>query len=523
MDPDGSSGGYYRSITGNLGLRTEDVTGVPYIDTGLHPDAFVVPGAAAVAVDGAPIWWDQAMTNQRGTLALDRRLRVEEQVGGDGVTPLTLRVRALDNSTSGWVAADQLVPRDSAGPELWAMNGVTVLSPNGDGEHDVINLSAQLSEAASWRLRIRNGSGSTLVETTGTGNVATISWDGVVSGAVVPDGLYEWTLRAEDGWGNPVLSTQGSFFVRKKPELRYAGADRYATAAAISAANFPTPGIPVVYVATGVNFPDALAGAAVAGSLGGPLLLVTRDTIPGATQTELARLQPDKIVILGAAGVVSDAVAEALRPYTNTAVVERYAGADRYATAAAISGAHYPTPGVAVAYVATGLNFPDALAGAAVAGNVGGPLLLVTRDSIPSATAAELARLQPDKIVILGAAGVVSDAVAEALRPYTNTGTVERFAGADRYSTAAAISAANFAPGVDVAYVATGTNFPDALAGAAVAGNLGGPLLLVTRDSIPGATATELDRLDPNRIVILGSTGVVGPVVAAMLAGYETD
>jgi putative cell wall-binding protein len=70
---------------------------------------------------------------------------------------------------------------------------------------------------------------------------------------------------------------------------------------------------------------------------------------------------------------------------------------------------------VAVAYVATGTNFPDALAGAAVAGNLGGPLLLVTRDTIPAATAAELSRLKPARIVVLGAAGVVSDAVQNAL------------------------------------------------------------------------------------------------------------
>ena len=96
--------------------------------------------------------------------------------------------------------------------------------------------------------------------------------------------------------------------------------------------------------------------------------------------------------------------------------LQRYAGSDRYATAAAISAAHY-APGVAVAYVATGANFPDALAGAAVAGNLGGPLLLVTQASIPAVTATELSRLKPARIVVLGSAAVVSDAVLNALGP----------------------------------------------------------------------------------------------------------
>ncbi len=120
---------------------------------------------------------------------------------------------------------------------------------------------------------------------------------------------------------------------------------------------------------------------------------------------------------------------------------------------------------------------------------------------------------------MLGSTGVVSDAVAAALQGYT-AGTVTRLAGADRYSTAAAISAASFAQYVPVVYIATGTNFPDALAGAPVAGAVGGPLLLVTRDTIPAATAAELTRLAPASIVVLGSTGVVSDAVAAALYGY---
>ncbi len=82
------------------------------------------------------------------------------------------------------------------------------------------------------------------------------------------------------------------------------------------------------------------------------------------------------------------------------------------------------------------------------------------------------------------------------------------------------MSAATFGPGVPVAYVATGLNFPDALAAAAAGGFRGGPVLLVTRDTIPAPTASELGRLKPERIVVIGSTGVVGNSVAANLAGY---
>jgi len=74
--------------------------------------------------------------------------------------------------------------------------------------------------------------------------------------------------------------------------------------------------VPVVYIATGLNFPDALAGAAAAGSLGAPLLLVTGTTVPAPTAAELARLKPGRIVILGGPGAVSDDVASQLRAYS---------------------------------------------------------------------------------------------------------------------------------------------------------------------------------------------------------------
>ena len=120
---------------------------------------------------------------------------------------------------------------------------------------------------------------------------------------------------------------------------------------------------------------------------------------------------------------------------------------------------------------------------------------------------------------MVGGISVVSDAVLAALDPYT-TGAVTRRAGPDRYATAAAISAGAFSPGVPVAYVALGTNFPDALAAAAAAGHLGGPVLLVTTDTIPAATAAELARLKPGRIVVVGGISVVSDAVLAALAAY---
>jgi putative cell wall-binding protein len=194
--------------------------------------------------------------------------------------------------------------------------------------------------------------------------------------------------------------------------------------------------------------------------------------------------------------------------------VERLAGKDRYATAAAV--VHRFSPGTPVAYVASGLDFPDALAGAAAAGAQGSPVLLTSPRSVPAATQQALTYLKPGRIVVLGGTSSVSDSVLTALRSLI-TGTVTRIGGANRFDTAAKVSASVAKRGVAVAYVASGGSFADALSGAALAGSQKAPVLLTAARSLPTVTVTELKRLKPARIVVLGGEGVVSAGVATQL------
>jgi putative cell wall-binding protein len=203
--------------------------------------------------------------------------------------------------------------------------------------------------------------------------------------------------------------------------------------------------------------------------------------------------------------------------------IRRLFGLDRYATSAAISAATF-TPNVPYLFIATGEGFPDALAGGTVAAQVGSPLLLVRAGSIPSATLNEITRLRPYHIFVLGGTGVVSNAVQSQLAAYDNPGSggPYRLAGADRYETAVAISQAAFDRTGGWVFVANGANFPDALAGGPAAATLGAPVLLIRATSIPQVTKSELHRLNPAHIVILGGTGVVSPAVATELSGYAS-
>ena len=194
--------------------------------------------------------------------------------------------------------------------------------------------------------------------------------------------------------------------------------------------------------------------------------------------------------------------------------VTRLFGPGRAETAAEISAATFE-PGVPAAFVATGGNFPDALTGGLFAAKLGAPILLAGGDDIPQVTVDELTRLQPESIFVLGATAAISTAAEAALNGLTS-GAVTRLSGPSRFDTSAAISAAAFPATAGTVFIATGGNFPDALAGGPLAFAEDGPVLLVAGD-VPAAIQAELERLRPERVVILGGTGAVSEAVATQL------
>jgi putative cell wall-binding protein len=195
---------------------------------------------------------------------------------------------------------------------------------------------------------------------------------------------------------------------------RIAGADRYEVSATVSQKAFGATR-PIAYIAAGATFADALSGSAAAGKMGGPVLLVPKDSVPTAISDELRRLAPAKIVVLGGTASVSQAVFDEVALIQHN--TSRIVGEDRYAVSAQVSAGTFPTPTTTV-YVSSGLVYPDALSGSAAAIAAGSPVLLVRSDSIPTAIAAELDRLDPRRIVILGGTNSVSAAVEAKLRSF---------------------------------------------------------------------------------------------------------
>ena len=422
--------------------------------------------------------------------------------------PATIYVRVLNYYANGNRAAYSVTPSfvDTVPPAVISRSPAPgAVRVRYDGAVIVAGFSEPVSGVGADSVLLKNSSGAVIpaaVSYASSSRRATLR----PSAPLAAEATYQVqvTTAILDAGGNALAASAWSFTTGKSTP-RIAGEDRFGTAAAVSRASFDTA-VPVVYIADGTTFPDALAGGPAARVGGGPLLLTAPGSLPAATTTELARLTPGRIVVLGGTGAVSASVEGALDAYT-TGTVTRVAGPDRYATAAAVSASAFAA-GASVAYVATGVTFPDALAAGAAAAGAGAPILLVEPNALPGATAAELARLTLDQIVVMGGTGIVSDAVLNQLKAYAPT--VRRVSGADRYATAVSLSASSYAANsVGDVYLASGTAFPDGLSVGPLVGRRGLPLLLVPPDALPASVAAELLRLDPTRIIIIGGTSVV--------------
>ena len=294
---------------------------------------------------------------------------------------------------------------------------------------------------------------------------------------------------------------------------RIAGSDRWLTSVAVSQRMFPGPeGVHTVFLANGEAYPDALVAGAPGAAYGYPILLTERDAIPGPVQTELDRLDPATIIIVGGPAAVSTELEEQAR--RNWGAVTRLGGANRFATAALVSKWAFNEE-LPAAFLASGADFPDALAGGVAGARADGPVLLTRPDELSPEAAAHLADLRPERIVVLGGPTAVSEAVLTAA---ARIAPVTRLAGSDRFATSAAISEATFADASTV-FVANGTTFPDALAGTPLAAASGAPILLVTQSAVSPSVCAELGRLSPDRVVALGGSAAVSDAALALASG----
>jgi len=198
--------------------------------------------------------------------------------------------------------------------------------------------------------------------------------------------------------------------------------------------------------------------------------------------------------------------------------VDQVASDDRYSTSVATSQRAFPDPSVnvPVAYIASGVTFPDALSAGAAAVHRKGTLLLTPPDHLDSRVAAELVRLHPASIVVAGGPATVSDAVLAQLSALAFAPQVTRVSGADRFEVSRNIIDGAFGPSVPDLYLTTGNGFSDALTAGVAGATLDRPVLL-TNGSAPAmdqATQDALVRWGTTHVTIVGGTASVTVGVA---------
>jgi len=306
-----------------------------------------------------------------------------------------------------------------------------------------------------------------------------------------------------------------------------AGASRYETAVKASQRTF-AGGAECVVIATGANWPDALGGAALAAAENGPILLTDSKTLPSAVADEIARLGASRAYILGGTGAVSSTVEDALAALLGDGNITRIGGANRYATADLVAAKSVEVLNASgtydgMAFVATGANFPDALAAAPISAAKGWPLYLAGPTGLSAGTKAAMASAGVDSVAILGGTGAISTTTENGLKTLYGSTAVTRLAGASRYDTAVAVATwgvTNAGLSWDGLAIATGANFPDALAGGVMQGLNGSVMLLTPQTALHSATATCLSarKATIREVTYLGGTGAVGTSVRTQVS-----
>lgn len=594
ISPDGR-----RLYVANSGDATVSVVDIPSATVVATVPTLVNPTSVAVSPDGSSVWVgsDESWTDQpEGITVIDAATLVPRPIEFIGVSAVDFRPdgREVWASLSGYAGVEIFDTRTFAHSRLDAYGAgasvsfdstssrayVTLGSPNswdngiatfdarthqeidypggpvpfaqGEIIADGTRLYTRASESA---LVITDLSRSTLpfvfrIDQPATG----LAVDGIrerlvltthnqYAGAGVPKNTImlldiassrtSWSMPTPTGLLYPSVAADGTFAFASSPETgevvrielpppavadaeidRIAGTDRYDTAILISREAFDPGEAAVAYLATGENFPDALSAAPAAARVGAPVLLTPGSRLPDPVLRELERLEVDLVKVVGGTSSVSEAVAARLQDAGLQ--VQRIAGPDRYATSRAIIADAFTETPVDAVYVATGEKFPDALSAAAAAGSRNSPVLLVPPALAPNTpdldtpTHELIMALKPREAIVVGGTSTLPASISWAVeRSVEWVSELEqptrRLWGHDRFETSKYVSADAFGAS-DRVFLATGYNYPDALAGAALAASVGAPLFATRTDCIPDSILRQIGRLGADRVTLLGGT-----------------
>lgn len=304
---------------------------------------------------------------------------------------------------------------------------------------------------------------------------------------------------------------------------RIFGTERIGTSTALSSAAFEPANADTVVIARQDEYPDALAGAPLAHALDAPILLTQSDLLTDKTRAEIEELDPGRAVLLGGTSALSQRVEDEIDAIVPD--VDRVWGPARWDTAKAISE-QPELSGATHAYVVEGAHeletrgWPDAISAGPLAAHLGRPILLTLHDDLPDATRDALGEF--DDATIIGGNKAVSDEVEDEIDAIVDT--VDRIFGTTRWETSVEVAlvaedARDPATGTELSpnrtWLATGSDWPDALTGGPTVARDLGLMLIVPREGLEPATEGFLERFtdEIHRVLILGGEKALEPEV----------
>ena len=360
-----------------------------------------------------------------------------------------------------------------------------------------------------------------------TGNIYTVHPRGADSPKVT------WQVNWSRNGGKPFNPSQ------PKVLTRINGATRYQTMnGLVDLMSAGKNG--VVIVASATNYPDALAASSLAGCYDpAPILLTDPSGLTEEVKSQIQKLNPSFIYIVGGESAVSSTVEDQLKA-NSQAYIQRLSGQTRYETSLRIAKTAYNVASIDgeapwQVIIATGTTFADALSVSpySYAGKM--PILLCD----------PMAGLSDDALAFLKAKGIRNamivggnQAVPSSVEAQLESVGVSynRYFGSTRYETSVKIAERasslfnnSSVLGLSGSIFATGKNFPDALAAGPVAGHSRSFVLLVDDDNDSAvqyarkwtedyAGRPDMQDMVPTAAYIAGGVNAVGESTANSLS-----